>query len=128
MQMTSQNAETVNSKTDLVLVTVAIGILLAGVLGFSFLSDQPLLVRIGILIGGIVLALITAWFTVPGKRFIAFAREAYDEARRVTWPSRKETVNTTGIVFAFVVVMAIFLFIIDKSLEWALYDLLLQWK
>ena len=126
--MTTQNIETVSSKADLALVTLAIVILLAGVLGFSFLSDQPMLARIGILAGGIVLGLGTAWFSLPGKRFLGFARESYDEARRVTWPSRKETVNTTGIVFAFVVIMAIFLFIVDKSLEWVLYDLLLRWK
>jgi len=126
--MNTQNVETVGSKADLALVTLAIFIVLAGVLGFSFLSDQPMLARIGILLGGIVLGLATAWFSLPGKRFIGFARESYEEARRVTWPARKETVNTTGIVFAFVVVMAIFLFIVDKSLEWALYDLLLRWK
>ncbi|MGE5336504.1 MAG: preprotein translocase subunit SecE [Gemmatimonadota bacterium] len=126
--MTTQNVETINSKADFALVSVAIVIVLAGVLGFSFLSDQSMLARIGILVGGIVIGLGVAWFSHPGKRFIGFARESYDEARRVTWPSRKETVNTTGIVFAFVVVMAIFLFIVDKSLEWLLYDLLLHWK
>ncbi len=126
--MTTQNVETVNSKSDVALVSIAIMIVLAGVLGFSFLSDQPMLARIGILVGGVVLGLATAWFSLPGKRFLGFARESYDEARRVTWPSRKETVNTTGIVFAFVVIMAIFLFIVDKSLEWVLYDLLLRWK
>ncbi len=126
--MTTQNVETVNSKADLALVSVAIVIVLAGVLGFSFLSDQSMLARIGILLGGIVIGLGIGWFSQPGKRFIGFARESYDEARRVTWPSRKETVNTTGIVFAFVVIMAIFLFIVDKSLEWLLYDVLLHWK
>jgi preprotein translocase subunit SecE len=126
--MNTQNVETVSSKVDLALVTLAVVIVLAGVLGFSFLSDQPMLARIGILLGGIVFGLVTAWFSLPGKRFIGFARESYEEARRVTWPARKETVNTTGIVFAFVVVMAIFLFIVDKSLEWGLYDLLLRWK
>jgi preprotein translocase subunit SecE len=126
--MNTQNVETVNSKVDLALVTLAVVIVLAGVLGFSFLSDQPMLARIGILLGGIVFGLATAWFSLAGKRFIGFARESYEEARRVTWPARKETVNTTGIVFAFVVVMAIFLFIVDKSLEWALYDVLLRWK
>ena len=126
--MNTQNVETVSSKVDLALVTLAVVIVLAGVLGFSFLSDQPMLARIGILLGGIVFGLATAWFSLPGKRFIGFARESYEEARRVTWPARKETVNTTGIVFAFVVVMAIFLFIVDKSLEWGLYDLLLRWK
>ena len=44
------------------------------------------------------------------------------------WPSRKETVQTTGLVFAFVVIMAVFLWLTDKSLEWVLYDLILGWK
>jgi preprotein translocase subunit SecE len=98
------------------------------VLGFSLLSERTLLVRIGILLGGLAVAVGIAWFSQSGKRFLGFAHEAYEEARRVTWPSRKETINTTGIVFAFVVIMAIFLFIVDKSLEFVLYDLLLRWK
>jgi preprotein translocase subunit SecE len=126
--MNTQNVETVNSKADLVLVSVAIVAVLAGVLGFSFLSQQPLLTRVGILIGGVVLGVVIAWFSAPGKRFLGFSRESYDETRRVTWPSRKETLSTTGIVFAFVVIMALFLFVVDKSLEWVLYDLLLRWK
>jgi preprotein translocase subunit SecE len=44
------------------------------------------------------------------------------------WPSRKETMTTTGIVFGFVVIMAVLLFVVDKSLEWFLYDLLLSWR
>jgi preprotein translocase subunit SecE len=126
--MTTQDVQTVNNKLDLVLVTLAVAVLMAGVLGFSLLSERTLLIRIGILLGGLVLAVGIAWFTHPGKRFLGFAHEAYEETRRVTWPSRKETINTTGIVFAFVAIMAIFLFIVDKSLEYVLYDLLLRWK
>ena len=126
--MNTQDVETVNNKADVALVGVAVAAVLAGVLGFSFLSQQPLLTRVAILIGGIALGVVVAWFSAPGKRFLAFAREAYDETRRVTWPSRKETFSTTGIVFAFVVIMALFLFVVDKTLEWALYDLLLRWK
>jgi preprotein translocase subunit SecE len=126
--MNTSDVETVNSKADLLLVTLAGVAVLAGVLGFSFLSDQPLLVRLGILAGGLAAGVLLAWFSLPGKRFLVFGRESYEETRRVTWPSRKETVNTTGIVFAFVVVMAIFLFLVDKGLEWVLYDLLLRWK
>ena len=69
-----------------------------------------------------------AWFSQSGKRFLAYARESYEETKRVVWPSRKETVTTTGIVFGFVVIMAIFLFLVDKSLEWVLYDALLSWR
>lgn len=126
--MNTQNVETVNSKADLVLVAFAVLVVLAGVLGFSFLSEQPLIARVGILLGGLVAGVVIAWFSPTGKRFLGFARESYDETRRVVWPARKETVNTTGIVFAFVVIMALFLFLVDKSLEWALYDLFLSWK
>lgn len=126
--MSTQDAHTVHSKLDVALVTIAALAALAGVLGFSFLTEQPLLIRLGVLAGGLVAGLVIAWFSEPGKRFLAFARESYEETRRVVWPSRKETINTTGIVFGFVVIMAIFLFLVDKSLEWVLYDLLLKWK
>ena len=126
--MTTQEVQTVNNKLDLALVVLAVAILLAGVLGFSLLSERTLLIRIGILIGGLAIAVGIAWFSQSGKRFLGFAREAYEETRRVSWPARKETINTTGIVFAFVAIMAIFLFIVDKSLEFVLYDLLLRWK
>ena len=126
--MATQNIETVTSKSDLALVTLAVLAALAGVLGFTFLTEQPTLVRVGVLIGGLVLAVVIAWFSQSGKRFLAYARESYEETKRVVWPSRDETVKTTGIVFLFVVIMAIFLFLVDKSLEWILYDTLLAWR
>jgi preprotein translocase subunit SecE len=126
--MATQNVETVTSKADLVLVTLAVLAAVAGVLGFTFLTEQPTLARVGVLIGGLVIAIVIAWFSQSGKRFLAYARESYEETKRVVWPSRKETVSTTGIVFGFVVIMAIFLFLVDKSLEWILYDTLLSWR
>ncbi len=126
--MATQNIETVTSKADLALVTLAVLAAAGGVLGFTFLTTQPTLTRVGVLIGGLVVAIVIAWFSQSGKRFLAYARESYEETKRVVWPSRKETVNTTGIVFGFVVIMAIFLFLVDKSLEWVLYDMLLAWR
>jgi len=126
--MTTQNVETVSSKVDIVLVALAVLAAAAGVLGFTFLTDQPMLARVGVLIGGLAVALVVAWFSQSGKRFIAYGRESYEETRRVVWPSRKETMTTTGIVFGFVVIMAILLFVVDKGLEWFLYDLLLNWR
>ena len=126
--MATQNVETVTSKADLVLVTLAVLAAVAGVLGFTFLTEQPTLARVGVLIGGLVVAIVIAWFSQSGKRFLAYARDSYEETKRVVWPSRKETVSTTGIVFGFVVIMAIFLFLVDKSLEWVLYDTLLSWR
>jgi preprotein translocase subunit SecE len=59
---------------------------------------------------------------------IAFGRDAAREVRKVVWPTRKEAIQMTGYVFAFVVVMALFLWLTDKTLEWVLYDLVLGWK
>ncbi len=85
--MNSQDVQTVNGKLDAVLVTLAAVVALGGVLGFSLLSEQSLLARLGILAGGLVAGLVIAWFSLPGKRFIGFSRESYDETRRVVWPS-----------------------------------------
>jgi preprotein translocase subunit SecE len=126
--MATQNIETVTSKADLVLVTLAVLAAAAGVLGFTFMTDQQMLTRVGVLIGGLLVAIVIAYFSQSGKRFLAYARESYEETKRVVWPSRKETVSTTGVVFGFVVIMALFLFLVDKSLEWVLYDMLLAWR
>ena len=126
--MTTQNVETVSSKLDLALVALAVLAAAGGVLGFTFLTEQPALARVGVLLGGLLAGVVVAWFSQPGKRFLAYARESYEETKRVVWPSRKETMTTTGIVFGFVVLMALFLFVVDKSLEWFLYDLLLSWR
>jgi preprotein translocase subunit SecE len=85
-------------------------------------------VRGGVLAGGIVVAVVIALISQSGRRFIGFSQHAIDETRKVVWPTRKETIQTTLIVFAFVLVMAIFLWLADKVLEWALYDLILGWK
>jgi len=77
---------------------------------------------------GVGVASAVAWQTGPGQQFFGFAKEATAEARKVVWPSRKETLQMTGAVFAFVVTMALFLWLTDKSLEWILYDLVLGWK
>jgi len=68
--------------------------------------------------GGLVAAGGVAWLSAPGKEFFAFAQEAWQEAGRVSWPTRKETVQMTLIVFAFVVVTALFLFAVDSTLAW----------
>jgi preprotein translocase subunit SecE len=126
--MSNQAVEQSASAGQWLVVAVAALVAAAGVAGFSFFSDQPTVVRVLILLGGLIAGLVIAWFSVPGRNFISFARDSYAETRRVVWPSRKETLQTTGIVFAFAALMSIFLWLTDKSVEWALYDLLLGWK
>jgi preprotein translocase subunit SecE len=126
--MNKTDVETVSSRTDKLLVGAALLLVLVGVVGFSFLADRPMILRVALLLGGVALGLVVAWFSEPGKRFIGFAQEGYEEAKRVTWPTRDETLKTTGVVFLFVGVMAIFLFLVDKVVEKGLYDWVLGWK
>jgi preprotein translocase subunit SecE len=90
--------------------------LIAGIAGFYYLSDSAMVLRVISVLAGIVLAVVMVWFTPQGKQFYAFCKESAEEARRVVWPSRKETIQTTGIVFAFVFLMAIFLWMVDAGL------------
>jgi len=114
--------------TDKIKVGVALALLVAGVVGFYLLSSSPMILRLASLLGGIGAAVVMAWFSEPGRRFFEFARESRDETRKVVWPTRKESMQTAGMVFAFVLVMAVFLWVTDKSLEYLLYDLILGWK
>ena len=113
---------------DKIKFALALVILAAGVAGFYLLSGQAMILRVLAVLAGVAVAAAIAWKTEPGQRFFGFANESVLEARKVVWPTRKETIQTTGMVFAFVVVMALFLFLTDKSLEWILYDLVLGWK
>ena len=125
--MSNQNTQPESNKTlDVVVVLLAVVIACAGLFAFTFLTDQSIGVRLIALIGGLVVAAVVAAFSPSGKRFIAFCRQSWDELRRVVWPTRKETVNTTGLVMAFVVAVSFYLFVVDKLIEWGLYDGLLR--
>jgi len=113
---------------DKIKFALALLLLAAGIAGFYLLSEQAMILRVLAVLAGLALAIAVAQMTEPGREFFAFARDSVTEAKKVVWPSRKETFQTTGIVFAFVVVMALFLYMTDKSLEWVLYDLVLGWK
>lgn len=126
--MANQDVQTVGGVADKMKVVLSLAALLMGLVGFYVLADKPLVVRVGSVLLGLAVAFGLAWISEPGRRFIAFFKESVQEARRVVWPTRKETLQMTGIVFAFVVIMAVFLWLTDKSLEWVLYDLILGWK
>jgi preprotein translocase subunit SecE len=106
-------------------IVVAALIAIGGMFAFYALIDrQPLVVRILVLAAAFGAAVGVMWFTEAGKTFIAFAREASEEAKRVVWPTRKETLQTTGVVFLFVFTMALFLWIVDTGLLWITQKLL----
>src|SRR6202795_3892480 len=91
-------------------IGLAVACVVAGVWGYYYFADTALVLRVLMVMGGLVAAGFAGWLSAPGKEFFAFAQEAWQEAGRVSWPARKETIPTTAIVVWLVVVMAFVLF------------------
>ena len=103
---------------DKIKLVLAVLLVVAGVAGFYLLKDSAAILRVASVLAGLVAAALVAWMTAPGREFFVYAQESVAETKKVVWPSRKETVQTTGMVLAFVLVMAIFLWIVDALLVW----------
>ncbi len=105
---------------DKIKLILAVLLVIAGVAGFYYLKDNATILRVASVLAGLVAAVAVAWTSGPGREFFVYAQESAAETRKVVWPSRKETIQTTGMVLAFVLVMAIFLWIVDALLVWGL--------
>ncbi len=123
--MSNQSVQTVSTSNDKIKVALAVVVAIIGVIGFYYLSDKPALVRAGALVAGLAFAVLILWTSSTGRDFLNFAKEAVRETKKVVWPTRREATQITGIVFAFVLVMAVFLWGTDKTLEFLLYDVIL---
>ena len=126
--MASEQIETVGTGADKAKLAVSALLVIAGMVGFYMFAKQGAIAQWGALLVAVVLAAVVFVSSESGKELLAFGRDAWREAKKVVWPSRKEAVQMTAYVFAFVVVMAIFLWLTDKTVEWAIFDLLLGWR
>jgi preprotein translocase subunit SecE len=124
----SAQVETISTGADKVKLAVAAVLVIAAVVVFYMLAKQDLWMRVAALIALMLAAVATFFTSEPGRQLIAYGRDSIKEVKKVVWPTRKEALQMTGYVFAFVFVMALFLFLTDKTLEWLLYDLILGWK
>jgi preprotein translocase subunit SecE len=103
---------------DKLKIGAALVLLCGGVAGFYLLGESAAIIRVAVVLAAAVLGALVAWTSAPGKQFYAFAQDSIEETRKVVWPTRKESLQTTGIVFLFVVIMGIFLWVVDASLLW----------
>jgi preprotein translocase subunit SecE len=126
--MATSQVETVSSGADKAKLAGVALLVIAAVAAFYLLAAQGAVAQWGALLLALAAAVGLFFTTEPGRQLIAFGRDAWREVGKVVWPTRKESLQITAYVFAFVVVMAIFLWLTDKTLEWVFYDLLLGWK
>jgi len=126
--MSSSQVETVGGAVDKAKLAVAVVLLLAGLVAFYGLGKQGPWVQWGALVLGLLAAVAVFFTAQPGRDLLAFGRESWRELGKVVWPQRRESIQVTAYVFAFVVVMALFLWLTDKTLEWVIFDLVLGWR
>ena len=126
--MAATQVETVSSGADKLKLFAVAALVIAGIAGFYLLAKQGAIAQWAVLIVALIAAVTVFLVSEPGKQFVGFAKDSWREVKKVVWPSRKETLQMTAYVFAFVVVMSLFLWMTDKTLEWVLYDLVLGWR
>jgi preprotein translocase subunit SecE len=126
--MATTQVETVSSGADKAKLAAVAALVVAAIAGFYLLGKQGPVVQWAVLLVGLLAAAGVFLVSEHGKRFVGFARDAWREVKKVVWPTRKETTQMTLYVFGFVVIMALFLWFTDKTLEWVLYDLILGWR
>jgi preprotein translocase subunit SecE len=125
---TNTQVETVSTGADKAKLAVSVLLVVGAVVAYYYLGKQDLWVRVVVLIGMLIAAVALFFTSESGKQLIAFGRDAVRETKKVVWPSRNEALQMTGYVFAFVFVMALFMWLTDKTLEWAIFDLFLGWR
>ena len=126
--MATTQVQTVNTSADKAKLAGAAALVVAALAGFYLLAKQGQLVQWSVLVVALAAAVAVFFTAEAGKELIAFGRDAWREVRKVVWPARKEAMQITAYVFGFVLIMALFLWLTDKTLEWFFYDLILGWK
>ena len=104
---------------DKVKLAAAILIVIAGVAGYYVLASQASWIRWLPVIAGLGLGAVVVAFSRYGSEFRRFLELARIELRKVVWPTRQETLQTTLVVFGFVIVAGIFFWLLDLALAWA---------
>ena len=126
--MATSQVETVSTGADKAKLGAAVALVIAALAGFYLLGKQGQVAQWGALLVGLAAAFVVFVTSEPGKEFVAFGRDSWKEVKKVVWPTRKESLQMTAYVIAFCAVMALFLWLTDKTVEWVFYDLILGWR
>jgi preprotein translocase subunit SecE len=118
------NVETTSGTLDTIKLGLALLIAIAALVGFYFFADQSLLYRVLGLLAAAGVSVAIALQTEKGRHTWGYFQDAQIEVRKVVWPTRQETVQTTLIVIIMVVLVAIILWLLDMFLGWSIGSLM----
>src|SRR3569623_14970 len=94
-------------------------LLIGGLIGFYYYADHAMWMRVLARLARGIVAAVSVLQTGSGRQLAGFFRESQGELRKVVWPTGKETTQTTLVVMAMVVVVAVFLWLLDMFLHWS---------
>ena len=126
--MATTQIETVSTPADKAKLAGAVVLAVGAIVAFYLLSRQGAVVQWIALLVGLAAAVGVFATSEHGRQLVAFGRDSWREVKKVVWPTRKEAMQMTAYVFGFVVIMSIFLWLTDKTLEWVFFDLILGWR
>ncbi len=126
--MASPEIETVGAGADKAKLAASVALLVAAFVAYYLLAKQGGLAQWGALLVLVAGAAVVFMASDSGRRLLGFGRDSVREVKKVVWPERKEAMQMTMYVFGFVLVMSIFLWATDKTIEWVFYDLILGWR
>jgi preprotein translocase subunit SecE len=126
--MATPEVQTVSPGAEKAKLLAVLALVVLSVAAFYLLASQSLWIRWTALLLALGMAVVVFFVSEAGKRLSGFGKDAVRETKKVVWPERREAMQITAYVFAFVVVMALFLWMTDKTIEWVFYDLLLGWR
>ncbi|VWX58394.1 Protein translocase subunit SecE [Burkholderiales bacterium 8X] len=126
--MATNQIETVSTGADKAKLAAAVALAVGAVVAFYLLARQGPIVQWIALLVGLAAAVGAFASSENGRQLGAFGRDSWREVKKVVWPTRKETIQMTAYVFAFVAIMSLFLWLTDKTLEWVFFDLILGWR
>ncbi|MBS0557060.1 MAG: preprotein translocase subunit SecE [Proteobacteria bacterium] len=115
-----------NSAADIAKLALALIVLAAGIFAYYWFNGQPTWQRLLMLIGGLVACCAIGYPTHSGRQLKEFLSESVFEMRKVVWPTRQETIQTTIVIMVVVVILALLLGLIDLILKWVILDHLLS--
>lgn len=126
--MAATDVETVGAGAETAKLMAAAVLLAGGFVAYHMLSAQGVWVQWGAFLVALALSVLLFMLSGAGHRLAGYGKDSWKEVKKVVWPTRREATQMTLYVFAFVLVMALFLWLTDKTLEWVLYDLVLGWR
>ena len=116
--MATTTADSQSSQLDIIKLIIAVLLIVLAMGGFYYFSEASLLYRVLGLLAVTVVAAGIAFTTTSGKQLVAFMGNARTEIRKMVWPTRVETMQTTMIVIVMVAILSVFLLIVDSILGW----------